>query len=89
MADRTSAQLFGKIFNLLASDKPLDDRPSLALQFWKMMDSGDYDFSPYQMDCDRALKKLGLLRELEEEDEDGETFQYGPPPKMKKRKLTI
>ncbi|MDP3767565.1 MAG: hypothetical protein Q8S13_06090 [Dehalococcoidia bacterium] len=57
MADRSSAALFADIFEALASDKPLD-RKALAERFWDK--TGGYDFSPYQMDCDKALIKLGL-----------------------------
>lgn len=57
MADRTSAALFGSLFNWLASGKPI--KPT---ELWNTMREGDYDFSNYQMSADPALKKLALFR---------------------------
>ena len=54
MADRTAAAMFAMLFESIASDKPLD-----AKKIWSL--TSEYDFSPYQMGCDRALEKLGLL----------------------------
>ena len=54
MADRSAAALFGMLFNHLAGKKPLDPET-----IWSL--SQGYDFSPIQMGCDDALKKLGLL----------------------------
>lgn len=57
MADRTSAEIFGKLFKELA--KPGDlDRRKLARLLWK--ERGNYDFSEYQMDADKALITLGF-----------------------------
>ena len=56
MADRTSAGLFGSIFEALASGEPLD-----PMVIWDMI--GGYDFNPYQMGCDDALEKLDLMCE--------------------------
>ena len=58
MADRTSAALFAMIFNLLAKEQEPLDRKAAARDLWK--ESFKYDFSPYQMECDSALIKLGL-----------------------------
>lgn len=56
MADRTSAAAFGEIFSLLAAN-PKKNK-ALAKKILALTDN--FDFSPYQMDCDPALKKLGL-----------------------------
>jgi len=61
MADRSSAYLFARIFGLI--DEHVHDaeaRQKLAREFWS--ESSGYDFSPYQMDCDEILLKLGLAR---------------------------
>lgn len=77
MADRTSAALFAEIFDVLASDEPMD-RKALARRFYEL--SQGYDFSPSQMGCDEALTKLGLLRMGVDPEypDDGETYLYGP-----------
>lgn len=62
MADRTSADVFGVIFALLASGK---GKAQIAKALWK--ESFRFDFSPEQMGVDRALKKLGLAREVKAE----------------------
>lgn len=79
MADRTSAELFGKVFEALAkakagtlTEKTIGD---LAAEFWAL--THDYDFSEYQMDCDDALIALGLARmvvDVRERDD----IEYGP-----------
>jgi hypothetical protein len=79
MADRTSAGLFGSIFEAIADGKPLDPE-----DIWDM--TGGYDFSPYQMGCDDALEKLGLLHFCKNDacpDYDPEEYEpgvhvYGP-----------
>lgn len=80
MADRTSAEVFGLVFEMLAK-KPTDENKEMARQLWKKTDG--YDFGPSQMDCDAALKKLGLARKGVDPDypEDGETMVYGPEKK--------
>ena len=47
MADRTSAEVFGRVFKLLA-ESPTDDRKALAARLYAM--ASDYDFMDYQMD---------------------------------------
>lgn len=75
MADRTSAALFGSIFDHLAEGKPSKKDRDFALWLWTQ--TGDYDFSEYQMDCDESLVKLGLAEKTK--DEAGyETMLYGP-----------
>lgn len=59
MADRSSAEIFGTLFRLLASDEPID-RDKLAAFLWAQTQK--YDFCPYQMYCDDALRKFDLLR---------------------------
>lgn len=79
MADRTAAELFGTIFKLL--DEEISDpakRRALAARFWDMQ--RDYDFSPYQMYVDVALKNLELARVAVDPDYpgDGPVCVYGP-----------
>lgn len=59
MADRTSARLFGKIFELLAKN-PSEENKAIAKEIWPLR--GDYDFNEYQMYADDHLLKLGLAR---------------------------
>lgn len=59
MADRTSASVFGKIFDLLA-ENPTEEHKRIAQEIWPMR--GEYDFSDYQMYCDESLIKLGLAK---------------------------
>lgn len=74
MADRTTAALFAAIFEHLA-EQP-DDR-SKAFAKWLWRQTGEYDFSPYQMYCDTALLELGLAERSK--DEDGhDCWLYGP-----------
>ncbi len=76
MTDRTSAALFGKIFELLAKN-PTDEHKAIAKEVFAY--TGDYDFSYYQMDADDALMALGLARKGIDTryPEDGETILYG------------
>lgn len=55
MADRQTAGLFGSIFEFLA--KHPDDRNKSFAKYLVNL-TADYDFSPYQMDCDEALIEL-------------------------------
>lgn len=59
LADRTSAYLFSEIFNYLAAQETLDKE--FALSMWQQ--TFEYDFNKYQMYCDEALTKLGLLKD--------------------------
>ena len=79
MADRTSADLFGEVFGILAEHVPAGpERDATALRLWTAQD--DYDFSPNQMDADNALMELGLARRGVDPDwpNDGEVWLYGP-----------
>lgn len=69
MADRTSAKLFGTIFDLLAKN-PTDEKKAIAKEIWPL--HSEYDFSEYQMNCDDSLIKLGLAKEGPDPD-SGET----------------
>lgn len=59
MADRTSAGVFGKIFELLAKN-PTEENKAMALEIWPLQ--WEYDFNEYQMYADDALIKLGLAK---------------------------
>lgn len=59
MADRTSASLFGKIFDLLAKN-PTEENKAIAAEIYPMRNG--FDFSDYQMYCDESLIKLGLAK---------------------------
>jgi hypothetical protein len=78
MADRTSAGLFGSIFEILAENGGDKDK-EYALKFWEIKEDGGYDFSDYQMYCDEALVKLGLARLVDDQEDPGEKrMEYGP-----------
>lgn len=49
MADRTSAKLFGRIFNILA-ENPDERNIKLAAKIWQLTQY--YDFHPCQMEID-------------------------------------
>jgi hypothetical protein len=80
MSDRTSAGLFGRIFETLHA---LTQRnglspiiaKELALDFWALTE--DYDFSWYQMGCDEALFALGLARRVGVGTDDEHTAYLG------------
>lgn len=77
MADRSSAEIFGNMFILLASD-PTEQHKKWARQLWS--DSGRYDFSPYQMYADEYLEILDLARKRVDPENpgDGEVWFFGP-----------
>ena len=74
MADRTNERLFGVLFEALAGyadsyvgddwepDTEGDDLTILALELFAL--SKHYDFSPYQMEVDDAMARLGLARSI-------------------------
>lgn len=76
MADRSSAYLFGCIFDLIDECVPEPKRTEEALRFWKM--SREYDFSDSQMESDEVLTRLGLAQKGVDPHypEDGETTIY-------------
>lgn len=61
MSDRTSAGIYGGMFELLASD-PSDQHKKWARKLWKS--SFEHDFNPCQMEADKALQKLGLAKQV-------------------------
>ncbi|WP_126654107.1 hypothetical protein [Chryseobacterium aureum] len=75
MADRTSAEIFGIIFEKLAS-KPTEDNKELAKELFEKC--SDYDFSYSQMEIDDSLIILGLAKIGIDEryPEDGECIVY-------------
>jgi len=76
MADRTSAALFGKFFELLAKN-PTDEHKEIAKEIFT--ETLGYDFSHYQMYADESLLALGLAKigVDPEYPEDGEVLIYG------------
>ncbi len=64
MADRGAADIFAQAFTLLASSKSKEE---IAKELWKA--SFEFDFTPCQMEADRALEKLGLARRVDVEEE--------------------
>lgn len=75
MVDRTSAGLFGKIFELLAKN-PTDEHKKIAKEIFD--ETGNYDFSYYQMYADESLITLGLAEKGidPEYPEEGEVIIY-------------
>lgn len=80
MADRTSARIFGELFQWLADEAPdTISRERLVQYLWEKQKR--YDFSPCQMECDpEALMKLGLARRGVDPEypDEGEIVLYGP-----------
>lgn len=77
MADRTSARLFGDIFELIVDHlAPGSERDNVARLLWDK--TYQYDFTPDQMGCDEALFALGFARRGvdPEYSEDGEVVLY-------------
>jgi len=58
MADRTSAALFGLMFDELAKHCEESWVVDLAQSLWD--ETWKYDFNQYQMYCDDSLIKLGF-----------------------------
>ncbi len=77
MADRSSAELFGMFFEMLAED-PTPEHRSMAHKIWPK--TRQYDFSNDQMYCEEALEKLGLARKAVDPEypNDGPVWTYGP-----------
>lgn len=67
MADRTSAEIFGRVFKHLAKN-PTDENKAFAIELadW----SNEYDFNAYQMDADEALRTLGVAHLTDLDDEE-------------------
>ncbi len=60
MSDRSSAYIFGRVFELIDKHVPKGKRFTQARRFWTM--SLEFDFGPSDMHADPALKRLGLAR---------------------------
>lgn len=60
MADRDAAEIFSRMFEILA-EKTTRDRRDMASELWES--TKDYDFTPDQMGCDDALIALELAEE--------------------------
>jgi hypothetical protein len=60
MADRSSAAIFSLVFTELAKLEQTPQVKKLVRKLWK--ESGNYDFSDCQMECDKVLVKLGLCK---------------------------
>lgn len=63
MADRSSAEIFGEIFTFLADESEMSVEELAKWLYDKMR---NYDFQPYQMECPKALVRLGLAKICEE-----------------------
>jgi hypothetical protein len=59
MADRASAEIFGKFFTILATD-PTEQHLVWAKKLFRF--SKKFDFCNEQMGCDKALATLKLIR---------------------------
>lgn len=66
MADRTAADIFGRVFACLvfAQEEAGMDVRELALSILEL--TNDYDFTPHQMGADIALRTLGIYDEAYE-----------------------
>lgn len=60
MADRTSAKIFGMIFEML-SNNPTKEHKEMAKEVYYRI-VGTYDFSDYQMFADGACLALGIAK---------------------------
>ena len=76
MADRTSAEVFGRVFQILAKN-PTDENKEIAKELFSY--TNEYDFSHYQMYADESLIALGLAKLGIDPryPEDGEVIIYG------------
>jgi len=59
MADRTSAEIFGTLFKLLAENSSEENKRIAHIMFDY---TSEYDFNNYQMYADEACIKLGLAK---------------------------
>lgn len=70
MSDRTSAEIFERLFTYLAEQPKSKERDALALNAWEWTEN--YDFSPRQLYADDALVELGLaIRVPDPDEQDG------------------
>ncbi|EYF02635.1 hypothetical protein [Chondromyces apiculatus] len=77
MSDRSCAEIFGRVFNILA-EKPTEDHKQVARKVWAECEA--CGFTPDQMYADDALATLGLARVGEDprHPEHGDVWFYGP-----------
>ena len=75
MADRTSAEVFGMFFDILAKN-PTGEHKEIAKEVLKK--SRSYDFNEYQMYADESLIILGLAHKGIDPryPDEGETIIY-------------
>lgn len=59
MADRTSANIFGRIFEILA-EHPHETKTEISFRVWKLLREQNLDFSPGDMHCHQALLALSF-----------------------------
>lgn len=76
MADRTSAELFGILFDVLAQN-PDEGNKALAKQFFELSDK--YDFSKGQLCANEALITLGLAERRINSEGDEQIRYFGEP----------
>jgi hypothetical protein len=63
MADRTAADIFGKVFDILANTDPCTEIVDAAEKIWDQM--AHYDFQARQLNCDdESLIALGLAKSV-------------------------
>lgn len=76
MAARDAAEIFGVVFDLLNDELSEEDAKRLARRLWP--ETFRFDFSPYQMGADAALRALNLaeMRVNPEYADEGEVMHY-------------
>ncbi len=76
MSDRTSAGIFSGMFEYLAREPISDEALKFSRVLWEQQ--REYDFAPRQMECDKALIRLGLAKRgvSPEYPSDGEVTLY-------------
>ena len=73
MSDRTSASIFGEIFEMLA-EKPTKEHKKIAKRIFEKINNDDFNY--YQMGADEALITLGLAHRGPDLECGGETIVY-------------
>ncbi|AKT40111.1 hypothetical protein [Chondromyces crocatus] len=81
MSDRSCAEIFGKVFTILA-EHPTEERMAIARKVWH--ECQECEFTPDQMFADEALVVLGLARLKEDprHPEHGDVWLYGPEAEL-------
>lgn len=70
MGDSSSAYLFGEFFTKLAKRRITPTTKKIAAEVFKL--TRGFDFTPDEMDCDKAAVKLGFAKMVPSEDYDPE-----------------